>query len=296
MPKEAQDSTHAKIRLPALSGTIKVLIADDNDDIRGLLRAILTAWKFEVFEASNGVQASKVLESNPDIRIALLDWVMPVMDGLELSRSLQAEKNPPYIIMFTGKVNEEELCAMIQGAGVNDYLTKPFIPDILWWKLLAATRFLKDRECAQAIKRMKILIADDDKLYRTVLRNCLTKWEHEVLEANDGGEAIKLLEQENGIQIAILDRNMPEMNGLELCQNLQKKGAAPYVLVASGLKTDNDIREGLEAGANDYLCKPFTLDNLQSRLMAAARFLEASAKLNRQVREQIDDARPTGTV
>ena len=67
------------------------------------------------------------------------------------------------------------------------------------------------------------------------------------------------------------------MNGLELCNNLRKKANPPYILMASGSRCDQVIQECKEAGANDYLCKPFNLDMLQSRLLDAARFLESSA-------------------
>jgi DNA-binding response OmpR family regulator len=226
------------------------------------------------------LEAEKILEREPDIQIAILDWMMPVMDGIELCRSLQTKKNAPYILMITGIGTEADLRAPIMQAGANDYLIKPFIPDILWWKLLAATRFLKNRRCARAVEHMKILIADDDMLFRTVLRNSLIQWEHQVFEAANGQEAIQLLQQQTGINIAILDRNMPGINGLELCHDLHEKKIVPYILIASGSKTDQEIREGMEAGANDYLCKPFTLEMLQSRLLAAAHFMETSAGSN----------------
>ncbi|MEI8341300.1 MAG: response regulator [Verrucomicrobiota bacterium] len=252
---------------------MKILVADDDGVIRAILRTTLNAWKYEIYEASNGLEAQEILEQDPEIRIVILDWVMPVMDGLELCRNLQGKKNTPYILMFTGNGSDEEVRKTLLEAGSNDFLTKPFSPEMLWWKLQAAARYLKDKNFSEAIDHMKILLVDDDKLYRTTLSAVLTKWKHVVREASDGIEALGILDQDSSIQIVILDWLMPGLDGLNVCRTLRKKEKIPYILMASGRKMDLDFQAGLEAGANDYLSKPFSLELLQSRLIAAARFM-----------------------
>ncbi|MEI8340450.1 MAG: PilT/PilU family type 4a pilus ATPase [Verrucomicrobiota bacterium] len=126
---------------------------------------------------------------------------------------------------------------------------------------------------------MKILIADDDASMRTMLRTQLSRWGHEVLEATDGAEALPLLESEKGIQAAILDWQMPGMDGLEVCRRLHQQENAPYVLLVTGKGTDREVIQGLEAGANDYLTKPFTPDTLRIRMLVAARFVEMRGRL-----------------
>ena len=113
---------------------------------------------------------------------------------------------------------------------------------------------------------MKILIADDDSSMRIMLRTLLSRWGHEVLEAADGTEANALFETERGIQTAIIDWQMPGVDGLEICRRLREKENAPYVLLATGKGSDKEVIEGLEAGANDYLTKPFDPGKLISML------------------------------
>jgi len=105
------------------------------------------------------------------------------------------------------------------------------------------------------------------------------------LEAVNGTEASALFESEEGIQTAIIDWEMPGVNGLEICRKLQEKENAPYVILATGKGTDKDVMEGLEAGANDYLTKPFTPDMLRLRLLVAARFVEMRGRLTDRVVE-----------
>ena len=126
---------------------------------------------------------------------------------------------------------------------------------------------------------MKILIADDDSVIRAMLRSTLTRWGHEVIEAADGTEALARLESDSEIQIALLDWLMPNTDGLEVCKKLKDKETAPYVLLVTGREADEDVTEGLEAGANDYLTKPFTPDSLRVRILVAVRFVEIRRRL-----------------
>jgi len=132
---------------------------------------------------------------------------------------------------------------------------------------------------------MKTLIADDDISMRTMLRALLSKWGHEVLEAADGTEAMTLLESVHGIKIAIIDWQMPGVDGLEICRRLHEKTNSPYILLATGKGTDQEVIEGLQAGAHDYITKPFTPDMLRIRILVASRFVEMRGRLTDRVVE-----------
>ncbi|MGH9405422.1 MAG: GGDEF domain-containing protein [Terriglobia bacterium] len=128
---------------------------------------------------------------------------------------------------------------------------------------------------------MRILIAEDDPVSRRVLHAHLTKWGYDVLVTRDGIEAWNLLQAEDHPQLAILDWMMPSMDGLEVIRQLRKKESPAYVyvllLTAKGQK--QDIVAGLEAGADDYLTKPFDAHELQARLRTGRRILELEAEL-----------------
>ncbi len=128
---------------------------------------------------------------------------------------------------------------------------------------------------------MKILIADDDTVSSRVLEGFLKKWGYEVRVTADGEEAWQALQEEDAPQMAILDWMMPRVDGVEVCRRLRQRGPEPYVyallLTAKGQK--QDVVEGIEAGADDYLTKPFDPGELQARLRAGRRILALQGAL-----------------
>lgn len=128
---------------------------------------------------------------------------------------------------------------------------------------------------------MKILVADDSLVMRRLLESIIESWGYEVLSAKDGGEAWTALSQPDAPQIAILDWMMPVYTGLELCtmvRDLRRKSYTYIILLTSrGLR--QDIVEGLTAGADDYVVKPFEKQELEVRLRAGRRIIDLQAEL-----------------
>jgi DNA-binding response OmpR family regulator len=122
---------------------------------------------------------------------------------------------------------------------------------------------------------MRVLVADDDPVYRTLLEGLLTEWHFEAVLVEDGLAAWEILQQDQSPGIAILDWSMPFMDGCQVCHLVrQKRGdSLPYIL----LMTSNDSREDLLrvviAGADDYLLKPFEPLDLKIRLRIAVRIV-----------------------
>jgi len=135
---------------------------------------------------------------------------------------------------------------------------------------------------------VKILIAEDDRVSRHLLETFLVKWGYEVLTADDGAEAWRHLQGDDAPRLAILDWMMPARNGVEICRELRKRCAEPYtyILLVTGKGRKQDILEGLEAGADDYLTKPFDPHELRARLRAGRRILELQEQLI-SAREQL---------
>ncbi|MCD6490548.1 MAG: response regulator [Thermodesulfobacterium sp.] len=114
----------------------KVLVVDDSKAIREIEKKYLEDMGFEVLEASNGEEALKVLENNPDIKLILLDWHMPVMNGYEFLLKLRA--NPKWsdikVMMVTTENQQKSIIDAIM-AGANEYLMKPFDKEMLEVKI-----------------------------------------------------------------------------------------------------------------------------------------------------------------
>jgi len=111
----------------------------------------------------------------------------------------------------------------------------------------------------------KILIADDEQLIRKLIGDCLKKEGHEVLEADNGEEALNIFEKNKDIALAMLDIMMPEIDGWEVCRRIREKSDMPIMLV-SARSQDFDQIMGFESGADDYVTKPFSLSILSRRV------------------------------
>lgn len=128
---------------------------------------------------------------------------------------------------------------------------------------------------------MKILIAEDDPVFRQLLEELLALWGYEVVMTRDGNEAWQALTAEDAPQLAILDWKMPGMEGIEICRKIREeaKEAYTYILLLTSQQRDTELVIGMEAGADDYIFKPFKLNELRVRLRAGRRIIELQNEL-----------------
>jgi len=134
---------------------------------------------------------------------------------------------------------------------------------------------------------VRILIAEDDLTSRTILAALLAKGGHEVVAACDGAQAWEALQQADAPRLAILDWMMPGMDGIEICQRLRatQAGQQRYLIMLTARSSKRDTAEGLRAGADDYLSKPFDPDELCARVEVGCRILALQDQLAGKVRE-----------
>ncbi len=123
---------------------MKILIADDDAYFRDLLEKMLVKWGYDMVAARDGKEAWQALQADDAPRIAILDWLMPEMDGLELCRKVRKEMPEPYtyIILLTSKQQDEDLVSGME-AGADDYLTKPLKTNELRVRLNAGRRIIE---------------------------------------------------------------------------------------------------------------------------------------------------------
>lgn len=137
---------------------------------------------------------------------------------------------------------------------------------------------------------MRILIAEDDMVSRHVLQGVLRDAGHEVIETCNGREALEALDAPDAPQLVLLDWMMPEMDGVTLCRALRaaETDTPPYIILVTNKSDTQDIVEGLEAGANDYVSKPFDARELLARLQVGQRVVTLQRKVARHVAELQD--------
>jgi DNA-binding response OmpR family regulator len=134
---------------------------------------------------------------------------------------------------------------------------------------------------------MNILIAEDDPVSRRVLEATLVRFGHQVVVAANGAEAWAMLQRDDAPSLAILDWMMPELDGVEICRRLRSipNGTSPYLILLTAKAGKENVVAGLDAGANDYLTKPFDREELRARVQVGAQVLELQKSLAGRINE-----------
>jgi sigma-B regulation protein RsbU (phosphoserine phosphatase) len=134
---------------------------------------------------------------------------------------------------------------------------------------------------------MKILIAEDEYITRLMVQVSLEKWGYRVDCVSDGNEAWEALQKPDAPQIAILDWEMPGLDGVEVCRRVKElaKETPIYVILLTGRDSRNDILHGFDMGADDYMTKPFDDNELRARVRVAERLVLIQISLAESVEE-----------
>ena len=132
-----------------------------------------------------------------------------------------------------------------------------------------------------AIRPTRVLAAEDNPIFQSMLRNLLKRWGYEPVIARDGKEALRILQSEDAPRLAVLDWMMPGTDGVEVCRQVRAANREPYIyiLLLTSRADSQDLVDGMDAGADDYLTKPFKAPELRVRLRAGCRILDLQAEL-----------------
>lgn len=134
-------------------------------------------------------------------------------------------------------------------------------------------------------EKVKVLLAEDDVISRKFIKTALEKWGYSVKAVSDGERAWNILKEIDSPQLTIFDWMMPEMSGIELCKKIRKsdKDFYTYIIMLTSLSESNNIVDGLDAGADDYMVKPFNLRELRARIQVGVRVLDLERTLTDHV-------------
>lgn len=128
---------------------------------------------------------------------------------------------------------------------------------------------------------MKVLIAEDDLTSRTILAAILGKWGYEVIAVSDGQNAWEILQKADAPKLVLLDWKMPGMDGLEVCRRIRQdsRNDSIYIVILTSKSEKKNIVAGLDAGANDYIIKPYDSEELRARVNVGRRMIEMQMEL-----------------
>ncbi|MDL1967839.1 MAG: response regulator [Deltaproteobacteria bacterium] len=264
---------------------IRILIVDDNATNREILKNQVIAWGMQNSSAENGKQALEMLRNaalkGEAYDIALLDWHMPEMDGIDLARRLRSDSNIPemHLIMLSSAAFDEE-AAMAADAGIHRYLNKPVRQSELYDCLIQTIRTpdashlqtddVQTKEVG-AVFDAHILLAEDNLVNQEVALNMLELMGCQVSVVENGREAVEAAAK-TGVDLILMDYHMPVMDGLTATAKIREKEQAgsnnqrvPIIALTA------DVQKGMQeqclaVGMDDFLSKPFTQDELQAVL------------------------------
>jgi len=224
----------------------RVLIVDDDDDFRGLMRSQLASAGYTVFDARDAGSALHIARTaHPDV--ITVDLLMPDIDGWSFIDRLRQEPDLAEI-------------PIVVVSGASDAKTSTRLPlDVsVIAKGEGTERLLREISLALAGRRgATILVAEDDADLRGVLTASLNRSGHQVIPARDGAEALAAIERHN-VDLLVLDLVMPNIDGFEVLARLKeiRKGVTIPVIVVSGADRSTSELQALRLGANVYLTKP----------------------------------------
>jgi DNA-binding response OmpR family regulator len=130
-----------------------------------------------------------------------------------------------------------------------------------------------------AAPKIRILVAEDDAVTRELICTRLENWGYEAVPTQNGTDAIMALRRKNAPVLAVIDWMMPGMDGLEICRRVREVNRVLYVILLTSRSAKENVIEGLGAGADDYLIKPFDKEELQARILVGLRVMALQTAL-----------------
>jgi len=263
---------------------LKVLIVDDNETARDILRNMLESFRFTVYEAASGEDAVSMLKSGKVVpQLVVLDYMMPGMNGLDTIRCLRESETARDIpeIMMLSAFAKDEVKIDAKCLGIERFLDKPVNPSYLFDTIIEIFGFQSQRvsdvvksEELVDISRIqggKILLAEDNDINQQVAFELLTHAGMVVTIANNGLEVLELLaDEEHHYDMILMDIQMPIMDGRTATVKIREMNNAykdiPIIaMTAHAIKIESE--KNLASGMNDQVNKPIEIDNLFAALV-----------------------------
>lgn len=255
----------------------RIMIADSSPTVRTFLRNEFDPKRFDVFEVADGREAVRVaLEIKPTI--ATLSMVLPGCNGIEVCSAITSSELTARttVVVITASDSEEDRCRAFD-AGAVRFLCKGFPQGEL---AAYAEEIIRTREL---LAETRVLVVDDNEYIRRTIARLLQSEGAVVFQAGDGEAGLAIL-AEHEVDIVLTDYHMPIMDGIQFVEALraqQEHEATPVLFVSASEYRHTTVR-ALDAGANDFIRKPFEGTELLARLRSFARLANLTKQLQKR--------------
>jgi signal transduction histidine kinase/DNA-binding response OmpR family regulator len=262
-------------------GNVRVLAVDDAQDILDYFKDIAQRFGFACDVALGAEEALGLIAKNGAYDIYFIDWQMPGMNGIELSRRIKEMADARSVVIMISSTEWDLIQEEARKAGVDKFLPKPLFPssiaDIINDCLgqgAIPSREAKTEEAA-SYKGRRILLAEDVEINQEIVRTLLEPTELEIVCAANGAEAVRLYsEAPQSFDMIFMDVQMPEMDGFEATRRIRaieaSRTAEPAKPIPIIAMTANVFREDVErclaAGMNDHVGKPLDFEEIFEKL------------------------------
>jgi len=257
----------------------RVLIIDDNQTNRTILKGQLELWNFETVSAESGSAALQLLSTEKEFHLIISDMQMPEMDGVQLAGEIK-KKHPVTPIILLSSVGEETKAKHpdLFYAVLNKPVKQKQLFDQVQMALKRVKETSKEAKATNQILSedfalsypLSILIAEDNLINQKLALRILNKLGYQPELANNGKEAVEM-QMEKSYDVILMDMLMPEMDGLEATKSIRSSNLKQPKIVAMTANALPEDREAcLKAGMDDYISKPIKLEDLMDALKKTA--------------------------
>ncbi len=274
MGKQSESEISSELVIPTIDA--KVLIVDDNKEIRGFLRNYLEYAGCTVYEVDDGSSALKFLRdrsgSKDQVELCLIDLILPGMDGWQIASEIHSDETissvKRILLSPTGKSADEAKMKLLNW--FNGYLHKPikkkgFFTEIMQ-VLNKSEENLDEISSIDELEELEeleeerigalILVAEDHAVNQMLFKTILENIGHEVDIANNGLEAVEAVNTKN-YDVIFMDVQMPEMNGYEATIEIRKLGSTTPIIAVTASAIKGEKEKCMSVGMTDFLTKPF---------------------------------------
>jgi CheY-like chemotaxis protein/two-component sensor histidine kinase len=288
---QVQRGAHEKHRLLSADinlSNVRILTVDDDPDVLTYFHDIARGFGILCDTAISGKEALKLVEQKGGYHLYFIDWKMPGMDGIELSRAIKSRENENSIVIMISAAAWTVIAQEAKEAGVDKFLSKPLFPSTIADIINECLGVNKEQmEKAQAhvdgiFAGRRILLVEDVEINREIVQALLEPTKLEIDCAENGAEAVRIFSESRGLyDMIFMDVQMPEMDGYEATRRirnieteLMKKNSAllpeqpmgvPIIAMTANVFRE-DVEKCIQAGMNDHVGKPLDFEEVLGKL------------------------------